>query len=781
MNKTLALATIFLLASFAAADGIIVPTPPVPRPPVIKPYLEPLSVKYHHVDATIDSQVAQTKVDQVFVNRYSQQMEGTYIFPLPEDATISNFAMYVDGERLDGKVMEKEEAKRTYEDIVRQLKDPALLEYISQNTFRARVYPIPARGEKKVELSYQQVLNCQDNVCRYRYPLKIEGATRYPMDVEVTVDVKSQTPIKSVYSPTHDIQVERLSDYEVHVSYSQKSQRPQNDFELVYTLSEKEIGVNLLTYKKDGEDGYYMMFISPKTDVDEGEVIPKDVTFVLDTSGSMSGEKIKQAKDALKFCINSLNKRDRFNLITFSSDVSSFSQAMLDNNGDNVQEALSYIDGIKADGGTNIDEALKTALALSRGGRSSQSIVFLTDGKPTVGLTDTEKIVQNTLDSNTGQRVFAFGVGYDVNTHLLDKLSDKNNGQSEYVKPSEDIEVKVSDFFKKISNPILSNIKVIVEGVKVSQVYPKKLPDIFKGSQLILFGRYNREGGSTVTLSGDVAGETREITYETYFRDLGENDYIPRLWATKKIAYLLDEIRLKGQNKELIDEVVSLSTRYGIMTPYTSFLVDMDEPVEDRHMYMEEAARYMTKSLNTLGMYEKSGANAVEGAQRLQSMKQADSAPAVEDEASAKIRYAGEKTFINKNGVWTDTQMGEETPVEVKYLSEAYLDIAQKDAEISKYLSVGEKVQFCTRGMCYKVTDEGTQEPADDLMPKTTAGGGKRPATTVGKPVTTTTGEDAGDEPMPESEGAMILLGFLVFALIVLAAGYEILTKLLGR
>lgn len=313
-----------LNASITFADGII-----IPRPRPGEPILPPLAIKYHHVHIEINNQVAKTDIDQVFINDQHRDIEGTYIFPLPEKAAISEFAMWTDGKRLVGEILDKEKARKIYEDIVRRMKDPALLEYIGTNMFKASVYPIPARGEKRIQLNYTQILKLDFGICYYFYPLNTEKFSPRPLNnVTITAKITSNVPIKSVYSPTHNIKITKKDDYNIIVSYEENNVKPDKNFELYYTVSKEDIGLNLLTHKEKAEGGFFMVLVSPKQEIKK--TIKKDIAFVVDTSGSMAGEKIHQAKESLKFCINSLNIGDRFNLISFSTEIEKFKPDLID-------------------------------------------------------------------------------------------------------------------------------------------------------------------------------------------------------------------------------------------------------------------------------------------------------------------------------------------------------------------------------------------------------------------------------------------------------------------
>ncbi|MDH4223313.1 MAG: VIT and VWA domain-containing protein, partial [candidate division Zixibacteria bacterium] len=528
----LALSLLLILCVKSWADGFIVPVPRHPERP-LPPYL---SIKYHHVEIKIDNQVAQTTVDQVFKNDYPQDLEGTYIFPIPEDASISKFSMYIGGEEIKGEILDREQARRIYEDIVRRRKDPALLEYYGQGMFRARVYPILAHGETRIKLSYSQVLKSENAICEYKYSLSTEKFSPTPLeDVKIDMVINSEAPIKNIYSPTHEVRTEKESDHKARITYFEENTSPNKDFVLYYSLSEEEIGFNLLTYEDEKEGNFFMALFSPQIRRAE-KPIPKKIIFILDTSGSMQGEKIKQAKNALIFCLNSLNRGDSFNLIDFDDRLRVFDHKVSPATRGNIDAGIKFVESCEAEGGTDINSALLEGLKQLNPEDKTSNIVFLTDGLPTVGINDVQKILQNVNAENNSIRIFVFGVGFDVNTHFLDRLARENHASSDYVTPDEDIEVKVSSFYKKISFPILSGLSLNFSRIKTLELYPEELPDLFSGSQIIVLGKYEGKGNSMAILSGYTNEGKESYTYNVKFSPEETNSFIPRLWATRRIG-----------------------------------------------------------------------------------------------------------------------------------------------------------------------------------------------------------------------------------------------------
>jgi Ca-activated chloride channel family protein len=688
---------LFSACGVAYADGVIIIDPPPGVPPPDTPNL---TIKYHRVTVDINDQVASTEVDQIFLNESLYDLEGIYIFPLPEEAAISEFAMYVDGERWEGEILPRDEARRIYEDIVRSRLDPALLEYVGRDTFKASIFPIPPGDERRVELAYGQVLENNGGLVKYVYPLDTERFSAEPLEeVVITVRVHSAQEIRAIYSPSHDVAIDRINEHTAAVSFEAANVLPDRDFELYYTVSDEDFGLNLLSYRGSGEDGFFLLLVAPRVEVDERELVAKDVILVLDTSGSMEGEKIAQAKSSLEYILDHLNPEDRFNIVAFSTSVRTYArEPQPAAEGD---DARRFIDDLRAVGGTNIDLALAEALVMADGERP-QIVIFLTDGLPTEGVTDSDRIVANvSRQASDNVRIFTFGVGDDVNTFLLDTVAQDNRGASSYVRPNESIQEEVSSFYAKVSMPLLADIELDFGDLRVEDTYPYPLPDLFAGSQLVMVGRY-REGGSTdIILSGEVNGEVQEFVYKDLsFSSRGGEDFIPRLWATRKIGYLLNQIRLHGEGRELIDEIVELSVRYGIMTPYTSFLVDEDQDIftsEGR----EEAAGEMWREAEATPA-PAMGAGAVQDAEEREALR---SSERVQDNSEA-IKYARDRVFVLRDGVWTDTTYdGSMEIVKVGFGGDDYFALIAAHPDWGYYFSVGQEVIVVLDGVAYQVAD----------------------------------------------------------------------------
>ena len=565
------------------------------------------------VNADINEQVATVQIAQTFHNTSRRVLETQFLFPMPEGAAVNGLTLIVDGKELPGELKPKEQARREYEAIVRQQKDPALLEYMGRGLFKTSVFPIPAGQQRRVEIRYTQLLVSDSGLVDFTLPL---GTTKHSdkavEKVDVTVRIKSSEELKNVYSPTHAFDIDRATEKRATCRLNLHNVREPNDVRLLYGTKGNDVGINLVTYQPDGEEqGYFLMMATPRVKAKKDAIIPKTVLFVVDRSGSMSGEKLKQAKASLKYMINALGPKDTFNIISYSSEVDLFRPELEVVSDKTRKEALLYAEDIYSGGGTNINAALTTALEQLKDKERPGYVMFMTDGLPTVGVTGETAIAANAKKANTANaRVFNFGVGYDVNSRLLDRLSRDQRGTSVYVKPEEDIEVASTNLFRKVSAPAMTDLKLrfVNEesgvGKLVNRTIPRDLPDLFRGEQLIVVGRYKKSLPVTVDLTGNVGGHSRTLTQEANFGTAAEtrrNNFVETLWATRRIGEIINDLDLNGQNKELVDELVALSLKHGIMTPYTSFLADENVSFGDRRRLMTEAEERAVDGLSIAG------------------------------------------------------------------------------------------------------------------------------------------------------------------------------------
>ncbi len=714
----------------ALADGIIVPDPPfcdpMPCPPIPLP-MEQLAIRYHHVTVTIQDQVAITHVDQVFFNPNTWAIEGTYMFPIPLDASVTGFTLWVDGVPVQGQVLDAEQARQTYEQIVATMRDPALLEYAGRGALQARIFPIPPQGERRIELEYTQALVAENSLVRYVYPLNTEKFSAWPIEsVSVSVDIRqSTTPIRAVYSPSHAVSVSRESDTHVLAGYEAAQVQPDQDFSLVYSLGETE-AFHVLSYRDPSDaadtDGFFLLLLAPRVETNT-PAIPKDVILVLDRSGSMDGEKFSQAQQALRYILDQLNPSDHFNIITFSTGVEMYANNLRP--ASEADQGRAWVDGLSAVGATDINRALLEAAALTDPERPTY-LIFLTDGLPTEGVTDTLSILNNFLSAAPDNlRLFVFGVGYDVDTILLDTLAQEHHGTSTYVLPGERLDEILSAFYATISTPVLTDLELDFGGLTVYDLYPSPLPDLFAGTQIIVVGRYRQGGATNVRLSGEINHATQTFTFAQQVFDQESSatsmeTAIPRLWATRKIGHLLNAIRLNGPDQETIDQIVQLSIRYGIVTPYTSYLVTEDMPLgeAEQQRIAEEQFGYMQSQPTA----PSSGADAVQKATDLGGMGGASNAEGVPQESADVVRIVGARTFVFSDGVWIDTGFDPDTmsTVKVPFLSADYFALASSRPDLSSAFALGARVIALADGLAYEVVASDETVPPVALPPTQT-------------------------------------------------------------
>ncbi len=717
MKKKIVLSLLFILVSLVLANAVAaqdVEPLPIPMPPVWD--LEGLSIDYQWVDVEINDQVATTRVDQLFVNESDRMLEGVYLFPLPQGAAVNELTMWIDGQPIEAKILEADEARKIYDEIVRQLRDPALLEYVGTSAIQANVFPIPPREERRIEIAYSQVLPAENGLIQFVYPQSTELYSNTALDNQrIRVEVQSDEAIRAIYSPSHPVAIDRDGDYRAVVGFEDADVLADQDFELFYTVAPEDIGLNLLSYQDEGQDGFFLLLVAPAVEVDSNQIVAKDVILVVDTSGSMEGQKMSQAKEAAAFVVDNLNPRDRFNIVAFSTGIRNFEKGLV--SADDAADYRQFIERLEAVGGTNISGALLEAVAQADDERPT-TVIFLTDGLATEGITDTSLLLDTVEQQATDNvRLFAFGVGDDVDTALLDSLTQNHRGTTTYVRPGQDIDEAVSAFYAKVSTPVLANISLDFDDIVIEEMYPQELPDLFAGSQLVLAGRYREGGPATITLAGEVNGREQRFEYEdNVFRRSGGQDFIPRLWATRAIGHLLTQIRLHGEDPELVQSVIDLSIRYGIITPYTSYLIEEDDIFSQmgRDVIAEEAMEEIVELER-----EVTGERAVEAAAEEADMAAAEAplAPApmatvVADDGSVQtvgevVQMVGSKTFVMRDGIWIDTVFDSDShiPEQVGFASDAYFELLSAAPELGQYLALGSRVLVVHDGVAYEVVE----------------------------------------------------------------------------
>jgi Ca-activated chloride channel family protein len=708
---TLSLGIIFITIT-TYADGLIVIPPPHPRPSPEAPAPYPLEVKYHHVETAIEELTAITSIDQEFYNPTSSRLEGYYLFPIPEGAVLSNFSMFINGKETAAELLDATKARAVYEEIVRKIIDPALLEYYGRGMFKARIFPIDPHSTKRVKISYKQSLERNNGTIGYTYPLNTEKFSSAPIaDISVKVTITTKDNLKNVYCPSHEAEIIRKSSHTTTIGFEAQNVKPDKDFAVFYTTDNSAFGISLLTYREQGSDGFFFLNISPDYELGKNDIEEKDISFVLDVSGSMAGKKLDQAKKALRFCTANLNKGDRFEIVRFSTEAEGLFGKLTAADSTGRGKAARFIDNLKAIGGTNIEEALDLALAAKTTENRPYTIIFITDGKPTIGKTGEDELLLLVKKTNSaGTRIFTFGIGDEINTHLLDKLTEATNAYRTYVTPEEDIEVKVSDLYTKVQSPVFTGITLDLGGsIDAVQLYPKTLPDLFRGSSITLLGKYRGHGAAEIALKGSVRGKLQTITYKAEFPGTADDHaFIGALWAARRIGYLLDQIRLNGEDKELIDEVTSLAKTYGIITPYTSYLIVEDEDQQVRQNPALEERRSLSKLVrrSDLGMGD---GFMREKKMELDAMKSKSGAPSARASRNVtqQVRFLKGWAFYNTGSNWIDNavqrQKGSLQKKRIKFGSAGYFDLLKNFPEAGLFMSLGKSVIFMLDRNVYEI------------------------------------------------------------------------------
>ena len=744
------------------------PHPPFPRPPRPIHRFLPLELRKNSVSVKIKNQIAHTTVEQTFDNPSRQRVEGTYMFPIPQGAKIEKFEMEVNGKMTEAELLDAKKAKQIYEKIVREARDPALMEYSDNGMFKIRIFPIEPGKEKDIKIKYTEILKKDGRITSYRYAMRSEKFLSVPVkDVSVKVTIESDKELKSIYSPSHQIDVNREGKYRAVIGYEEENLIPDTNFELLLTSEFSKgspIGFDFLTHDTKGSGhGYYAMLLSPGS-WENNKVVPKDIIFAIDTSGSMRVKKLDQAKAALDFCISQLNPEDRFEIIRYSTETESLFNKLRTAKKQQTKEAREFVKDLKAGGGTAIEEALVLALETISKQNQKESIrptqiIFITDGRPTIGETRADKIIDRLVkkrqETKGNVRIFSFGIGTDINTKLLDLISQKTKASTEYVLPEENIEHKVSRFYEKVSQPVMANIAISTEGnIRLNEQHPNNLPDLFKGDQLVILGRYKTKNKGPdknikFELDGNLAGEKVKLKFETKLEKKSKNSFIPKLWATRRVGYLLEEIRLHGENKERRDEVVALSRKWGIVTPYTSYLIIEDEesrgvpiarqsmgnriafslpgsnparPVKPQSISSAESQKLFLKDIEKQsfrGLSESdSGSDAVAAARTSEQLKKATQSRAFkaaykESQYGNQISFAPQatrtiagKTFFQNEGFWIDSQVPEQkkqTAKRLKFGSKEYFELLNRNSNTAKWLSVSVNLQIIIDGTLYEI------------------------------------------------------------------------------
>ncbi len=695
--------------------------------------LQPVHVWLDHIEVTIKDRVAVKTYNCTFRNPNPEVVTGATCFmELEPGAQVDDMSVLVDGKEMKAEILDVEKAKEVFNDMVKRGGSPALLEYYGNQLIQTQVPKIAANGTVTVKLTYTTVLDKRGGMVRLQMLNTNPKASMQPLkSAGVNVKISSQEPIKNVYSPTHNVKIEEAEDCDVMITWSQEDYLPKHPFVLYYQVADEEVSASVLAHRELGEDGHFMVMLSPTIgsgagQVTEDQILPKDVVFCVDSSGSMlEGNKMEQARAALKYCVESLRPDDRFNIVDFSTGVRVFKKdELMPVNNETRAAALQYVEKLAARGGTAIADALETSLSLLKDQGRLKMVLFATDGLPTIGEREPDGILTGVARHNKDDvRIFVFGEGFNVNTKLLDLLALNHRGEADYILPEEDIAQKISRFYDRVGSPIMTDLKLDFGDLEVADVFPQKIADIFRGEQVMVYGRYRGHGDHKLKLTGMVAGQTKTIEFDLKLPEYSENDqhaFVPRLWAGKKVDFLLNEIRRGGmENDELVKEVTYLAKLHGIITPYTSYLMAEDIVTGDGSVPGGPVANAKEQLLGRLKAAQAPAASEAGRADQVRDAKFAAESRRENDRGSAgamynqaekalnasgkdgsalgAIRYIGARTFYKAGDDWYDSrydgdQVAKDKIHHVKVRSDEYFSLLAQDARLAQYLALGNVV-----------------------------------------------------------------------------------------
>ncbi len=705
----------------------------------------------------VEGRVALVEVSEWFENDGAGMAEGDYLYPLPGEAVFQSFSLFQGDTELRGEIMDADEARTIYEGIVRRRADPALIELAGHGLLRARIFPIEPGGERKVTLRYTQVLPSAGNalqlvyagaVRRVRGGAGIESGEGRSLgiatDMSFEIDVADASRFLKPFSPTHEIGVKRHGDRMVVTMDEDLLGR----LSVFLPFADDDLGLSVATHRPVGEDGYFMLTLSPGSV--EGAVAPRDVTVVLDVSGSMSGDKIHQAKQAIHQLLSSLGRDDRFRLISFSNTVGLHSEDWRYATGHELARGRAWVDELVANGGTDIGAALTEAFRLQSPAERLPIVVFITDGLPSAGERSPERLADQAERQAFRTRVFAFGVGHDVNTHLLDRLGEAGRGSTDYIEPGESVERVIALLAAKIRYPILTDLELDGGPERLLEIYPARLPDVFAGQELVLFGRFTGDGLGQISVEGTRAGRALEFSTELRFpRASSANSYIPRLWASRKLGHLERQLWTEGETSDLVEQIRDLALRYGLPSRYTSYLVQepgvvarpfsmsapigvpgstarVARPTSARAAQAASAARALDRT-NASADRRASGQAAVRQAgvaRARRVLTSVNEMRVMNAELEASLRERSETTrvlagrvFVLDDSVWTDeAHVEDRTLVEVKAFSAVYFQLVAALPEIGAVLKQFEQVVIAGAAVSLRITDEGIEELTDEAL-----------------------------------------------------------------
>ena len=641
------------------------------------------AIRAYEVDAdiTMVESAAVTTLTIRIENMTSRRQEAELILPVPAGAVVSGFAYDGPGPMTSAEVLPIEEAVRIYNQLVARIRDPALVEFVGYNLVRTSIFPVEARARQQVVITYEHICQVQDN--RVDYVLPRTESLQYQVPWTIKANILSAQGISTVYSPSHMVYTYRVSDHEVSVMIESEAKFTPGPFQMSYVVQAEDIAASALAYPDETGNGGYFLLLAGVPEVnappEDSNGIRRELTLVIDKSGSMAGNKIVQARDAAMQVIEGLDLGEAFNVILYDNSLQVLSPEPLIKTAQTTLQAYDYIGAVNASGSTNLYGALELALAQEPIAEMLPIVLFLTDGLPTAGNTNEVDICNLvTTDNPHERRVFTFGVGYNVNAQLLDALAEKSRARATFVLPDESVETKVAEVFGTLAGPVLADPNLrILDGQgqeapgRTLDVLPTVLKDLFAGDRLVVLGRYLGKEELLFELTGDYLGEQRtfQFGFDPNQADV-RNGFVPRLWASRKIAEMIAEIQILGADpslaeddprvEELTASIIALSTEFGIITEYTAFLASEETELSNVPDLFGQTAGNLAR-----GASGRSGGGAVSqtinyAAQRSQDVLNRDSSylnSSMERTRTVNAQQANDLTFFFKDSRWIDSRL----------------------------------------------------------------------------------------------------------------------------
>lgn len=694
---------------------------------------------------TLADRVLRYEVTEIFRNAGSAVAEADYVFPLPAGAAFEDLKLSINGELVSGETMSADKARSIYEEIVRRQRDPALVEWMGSGMLRARIFPILPGEEKKVVVRFQSVAQREGDALRIDYRRGTDPAAGRTGGVMMRPVANSNSEAANEtwsrftllyprsesygtpYSPTHAL---RTSDD--NRMRRVEARGTSGDVTVLLPLRRADVAsLSVLTHAVGSEPGFALITVTPPaTSV---AVTPRDLTFVLDVSGSMQGRKLTQAKAAGEAILASLRPIDRFRLIDFSTDVRAFRDEWTTATTENLRSARRYLADLRAEGSTNISEALRTALEVRRTDGRLPLVVFVTDGEPTVGERNPDAIAAIAASLRGDTRVFAVGVSTGVNAALIEQLALQGHGTAHFVRDEESVESAVSLLARRLAAPVLTDVRLTANGVRLSRVLPAGVIDVFAGQDLVVLARYEGSGDATVRLEG--RSPTGPVTWTTRARFADEsrsNAFVARLWAAQRIGWLAAEKRRSGGTTELDAEIRALGERYGIPTEFSSYLVV--EPGMQTNAALSRRGSVAGGSVAgglVAGRRDASMASPVtataapmalearfEAARASADQREAKSLDMVDKDSEQRTseRVVENRRFVLANGVWRDATFTDGLrTVRIRPFSPLYFELMRRLPELQAAFALGDRVIVAGRRVAVELHADGIDR-ADDLM-----------------------------------------------------------------